>query len=132
MAMVEPWRSSSIAATSQPAKRNAWEAPSVGSAGTVAHFDVTMAPCRYPTRSVKVPPMSIPTMLKTLSSESHRDELVVVDRLRLRHGAKDSEFLERMPNHVDRRRAPGAVDREARDLRVVDFRGDTGLDLDGL
>src|SRR5262249_244312 len=83
-------------------------------------------------RSVKVPPMSIPTMLKTLSSESHRNELVVVDRLRLRHGGEDSELLERMPDHVDRRRAPGAVDRETRDLRVVDFGGDAGLDLDGL
>ena len=36
-----------------------------------------------------------------------------------------------MPDDVDRRRAPGAVAREARDLRVVDFGGDAGLDLDG-
>src|SRR5207253_10872651 len=65
------------------------------------------------------------------SSESYRNELVVVDRLGLRHGAEDSELLERMPDDVDRRRAPGAVAREARDLRVVDFGGDAGLDLDG-
>src|SRR5262245_44429854 len=132
MAMVEPWRSSSIAATSQPAKRNACAAPSVGSAGAVEHFGVTVAACWEPPRAVKVPPMSIPTMLKTLSSESHRDELVVVNRFRLRHGAEDSELLERMPDDVDRRRVPGAVDREARDLRVVNFGGDAGLDLDGL
>src|SRR6516225_11856695 len=66
------------------------------------------------------------------SSESHRNELVVIDRLRLRHGAEDSELLERMPDDVDRRRAPGPVAREAGDLRVVDFGGDAGLDLDGL
>src|SRR6516165_2906403 len=36
------------------------------------------------------------------SSESHRNELVVVDRLGLRHGAEDSELLERMPDEVDR------------------------------
>src|SRR5258708_12541064 len=65
------------------------------------------------------------------SSESYWNELVVVDRLGLRHGAEDSELLERMPDDVNRRRAPGAVDREAGDLRVVDFGGDAGLDLDG-
>src|SRR5262249_26161965 len=65
------------------------------------------------------------------SSESHPHELVVVDRLRLRHGAEDSKVLERMPDDVDRCRAPGPVDREARDLRVVDFGGDAWLDLDG-
>src|ERR1700730_18988744 len=64
------------------------------------------------------------------SSESYRNELFVVDRLGLRHGAEDSELFERMPDDVDRGRAPGAVDREAGDLRVVDFGGDAGLDLD--
>jgi hypothetical protein len=44
MAMVEPCRSSCIAAASQPAMRNACATPSVGSAGTVEHFDVTIAP----------------------------------------------------------------------------------------
>src|SRR5258707_3097911 len=65
------------------------------------------------------------------SSESYWNELVVVDRLGLRHGAEDSELLERMPEDVDPRRAPGAGAREAGDLRVVDFGGDAGLDLDG-
>ncbi len=44
IAMVEPCSSSSMAARSQPAMRSASAAPSVGSAGTVEHFDVTMPP----------------------------------------------------------------------------------------
>src|SRR6266404_3044803 len=65
------------------------------------------------------------------SSESYWNELVVVYRLSLRHGAEDSKLLELMPDDVNRRRAPGAVDREAGVLRVVDFGGDAVLDFDG-
>src|SRR5215468_12610128 len=82
------------------------------------------------------PPQSMRLLLlarrEALASESHRNELIVVDRLRLRHDGQDSEFPQRMPDHVDRRRIPGTVGRETRNLRVINFRGDAGLDLDGL
>src|SRR5258705_8223554 len=61
----------------------------------------------------------------------HRHERVVVDRLRVGDSAEDTELLERMPDHIDRRRAPGTVAREAGDLRIIDLCSNAGLDLDG-
>src|SRR5215467_5550374 len=172
IAMVEPCSSSSMAAMSQPASRSAVAAPSVGSGGTVRVFDATMAPSCKATRSVKVPPMSMPTMLiftsprwgevgarsapgegnsayrkswspspnplsvgeRELSafaaatffqcnttSELHRHELVGIEAARLGNGRENPELLERVADHLDRLRVPGAVGREARHLRVVDF-----------
>src|SRR5215469_13254956 len=106
IAMVEPCSSSSMAATSQPASASAVAAPSVGSAGTVEVFDTTMRPSSMPTRSVKVPPMSMPTML---TSELHRHELVRVEVLCGRQLGKNPELLERLADHLDRLRIPGAV-----------------------
>ena len=63
IAMVEPCSSSATAATSQLASFSAVAAPCVGSAGTVDVFDATMRPSLKATRSVKVPPISMPTML---------------------------------------------------------------------
>src|SRR5271163_3644736 len=122
MAMVEPCSNSPTAATSHPASRSAVAAPTVGSAGTVSVLAVMMAPSATPTRSVKVPPMSMPTMLMDCrhSSKPHRDELVGVECLGVGHGGQGAQFLERGPDDVDRLRIPGAVRGEARDLRVVD------------
>src|ERR1051325_9352780 len=130
IAMVEPCSSSSMAATSQSASARAVAAPSVGSAGTVSVFAVTMAPSWRPTRSVKVPPISMPTMLKVL--ELHRHEFVVVERLGVRHVGEDAELLERVADHVDRLRVPGAVGGESRHLRVVDFRDPARADVERL
>src|SRR5271169_2414210 len=126
MAMVEPCSNSPTAATSHPASRSAVAAPTVGSAGTVSVLAVTMAPSATPTRSVKVPPMSMPTMLMDWqrSSEPHRDELVVVQRLGVGHGRQGPQFLERSADHVDRLRIPGAVRGEAGNLGVVDLLDD--------
>src|ERR1700692_1122233 len=102
MAMVEPCSNSPIAATSHPASRSAVAAPTVGSAGTVSVLAVTMMPSATPTRSVKVPPMSIPTMLMRWRhpSEPHRDELVVVEHLGVGNRRQDAQFLERGADHV--------------------------------
>src|SRR5271166_562115 len=70
MAMVEPCRISESADGLQPAMRSACAAPAVGSTGTVRHFDVTIPPSSKPARSVKVPPISMPTMLKRHSVAS--------------------------------------------------------------
>src|SRR5271170_7190038 len=103
MAMVEPCSNSPTAATSQPASRNAVAALTVGSAGTVSVLAVTMAPSAKPTRSVKVPPMSMPTMLMTAqsSSETHRNEGVVVERLGVGDRRQRADLLERGADHVD-------------------------------
>src|SRR5256885_4745059 len=56
------------------------------------------------------------------ASESHRNEFVVIDRLRVGNHAEGAELLERMPNDVDRLRAKRAVGGKAADLRVVNPR----------
>ena len=62
MAMVEPWSTSVRPAMSTAASERLSATPAVGSAGTVEVFEVTMRPSMQPTRSVKVPPISMPTM----------------------------------------------------------------------
>src|SRR5258708_25620442 len=126
MAMVEPCSNSPTAPPSHPASRSAVAARTVGSAGTVSVLAVTMAPSAKPTRSVKVPPMSIPTrlMIGRHSSQRHRNELVVVDRLGVGDRGQDAQFLERCADHVDRFRIPGAVGGEACHLGVVDLLDD--------
>src|SRR5438067_10112539 len=64
------------------------------------------------------------------ASESHRNEFVVIDRLRVGNHAEGAELLERMPNDVDRLRAKRAVGGKAADLRVVNPRRDGRLDVD--
>src|SRR3954469_8899343 len=59
--MVEPCSTSSSVGLRQPARLKLSATPRVGSDGTVDVFDVTMRPSTQPTRSVKVPPMSMPT-----------------------------------------------------------------------
>src|SRR5215468_24886 len=56
-----------------------------------------------------------------VTSQVYRDELVVVNRLRLRNEVEDAELLERVADDVDRDRVPGAVGREIGHLRVVDL-----------
>src|SRR5450631_3790129 len=123
MAMVEPCSSSPTEATSHPASRSAVAAPTVGSAGTVSVLAVKMAPSVKPTRSVKVPPMSMPTTLMTCrrSLQRHRDELVVVERLGVGDRGQDAQLLERRPDHVDGFGIPRAVRGKAGHLGVVDL-----------
>src|SRR5260221_14663575 len=59
--MVEPCSTSSSAGIRQCARLKLSATPRVGSAGTVEVLEVTMRPSTQPTRSVKVPPISIPT-----------------------------------------------------------------------
>src|SRR5262245_5241087 len=54
-----------------------------------------------------------------LTSELHRHELVVVDRARVRQRVEDAEILERLADHLDRHRVPGAITRKSVDLRIV-------------
>src|SRR3954469_8630985 len=69
--MVEPCRSSDSAGISQWARARLSATPRVGSAGTVEVFEVTIRPSTQPTRSVKVPPISTPTMfMRTKLNES--------------------------------------------------------------
>src|SRR5215475_6566566 len=114
IAIVDPCSSSSMALTSQPASLSAVAAPAVGSAGTVAVFDVTIRPSWMPARSVNVPPISMPTML---TSELHRHEFVRVEIFRRRDFRENPEFLERLTDHLDGLRVPRAIRREARHLR---------------
>src|SRR6187397_3646710 len=73
MAMVEPCSSSESAGVSQWASAKLSATPRVGSAGTVEHLEVTIRPSTQPTRSVKVPPMSTPTMfMRTRRPETGR------------------------------------------------------------
>src|SRR5579859_6641521 len=53
------------------------------------------------------------------ASEPHRDELVGVKRLGLRHRRQDAQLLERAADDVDRLRIPGTVHGEAGHLRVI-------------
>src|SRR5262249_22949722 len=134
MATVVPCRTSASAGIRQSARFRLSATPRVGSAGTVDVFAVTMRPSMQPTRSVKVPPISTPTMFKVRLRrlESDGDEFVGVELVALGHPVEDAELVERMTDHVDRRHVPRAVIREARDLAVVDLGHDARLDLDGL
>ena len=70
MAMVEPCSSSDSAGISQWASARLSATPRVGSAGTVEVFEVTIRPSTQPTRSVKVPPISTPTMFMRTEIQS--------------------------------------------------------------
>src|SRR5262245_23488936 len=62
--------------------------------------------------------------LSAVTSDFYRDELVVVDHLRIRDEVEDPKVLERIADHIDRDRIPGAVGREASHLVVIDPRHD--------
>src|SRR5262249_53637753 len=134
MAMVDPCSTSPSDGMRQWASARLSATPRVGSAGTVDVFDVTMRPSMQPTRSVNVPPMSTPTMFNDCApvSEPDRNERIDVELPGLRHARKDPEFVERMADHVDRGRIPGAVVREGGDLAVVHLRHHARPHLDGL
>src|SRR5262245_15878993 len=117
MAMVDPCSTSLKPAMRHCASARLSATPRVGSAGTVDVFDVTMRPSMHPTRSVKVPPISTPTMFKVGSLKPDRDELVGIELVRLGHAVENAELVERLPNHVNRGDIPGAVVREASHLR---------------
>src|SRR4051794_21425745 len=59
-----------------------------------------------------------------VTSELHRDELIVVDRLGIRDKVEDFEILQGMTDDIKRRHVPCAVGREAADLGVIDLRHD--------
>src|SRR5215467_12343327 len=59
-----------------------------------------------------------------VTSQVYRDELVVVNRFRLRNEVEDAEVLERIADDIDRHRIPRTVAREAGHLRVIDSRRD--------
>src|SRR5882672_6095668 len=65
IATVEPCSTSDKSAASTFARSIVSATPCVGSAGTVEALDVTIRPSMQPTRSVKVPPISMPTRFMT-------------------------------------------------------------------
>src|SRR5436190_1984574 len=108
-----------LCAASRPVKTiDTWSTAMVGTAAAPAaasRMDMIAASVRW--RSA-------------VTSELHRHELVVVDRLRLRDEVQDSQVLQRFPDDVDGHRVPRAVGREAADLGVVDLRHDALAHLD--
>src|SRR5258705_13319814 len=72
IATVEPCSTSDKSAASTFASSIVSATPCVGSAGTVEALDVTIRPSMQPTRSVKVPPISMPTRFIRSPGDSWR------------------------------------------------------------
>jgi nucleotidyltransferase/DNA polymerase involved in DNA repair len=64
VATVEPCARSSIEETGMPLDKSALKAPSSGALGTLGTFVTTIPAGPIATRSVKVPPTSIPTRMR--------------------------------------------------------------------
>src|SRR5258708_565570 len=62
------------------------------------------------------------SVTSSVTSEFHGDEFVVMDDFRLRNEVEDFKFLQRIADDIEGSHIPGAIGREAADLRVIDLR----------